>query len=81
MIMKKNLFILMLSTFVLTNAQQSYAVEPGEEEKKSSSSAKPKKWIPQAPIKDQGVHKKWLARAALYPEEFKLEGTTPWIFQ
>ncbi|MBX9622113.1 MAG: hypothetical protein K2X28_08895 [Alphaproteobacteria bacterium] len=51
--MKKNLFMLMLSTFVLINAQQSYAVDTGEEGNKSSQECKKKRPVPQAPMKSE----------------------------
>ena len=50
--MKKNLFVLMLSAFVLTNAHPSYAVKPdGNEDSSSSSHSPKKKWVPQTPMR------------------------------
>lgn len=79
--MKKNLFVLMLSTFVLTNVQQSYAikgneVDENENEKKSSrvrSLLKPKSEVTKKSKRIIKVPKAVLTPAAREHWEEKIE--------
>ena len=80
--MKKNLFVLMLSTFVLTNAQQSYAMQPEENENSSSrKQLNTGKWVPQAPVRSEGGLILWEKKAQKYPQKYKVEGRILFIYQ
>lgn len=84
--MKKNLFVLALSAFVLTNAQSSYAIkcnEVDENEKKTSrvrSLLKPKPeftkestmkiWVPSAPMKPEQV-RLWIKKINKKPLKYE----------
>lgn len=86
--MKKNLFVLMLSAFVLMNAQQSYAMEELNDNENRSSLPTPslskktreKKWIPQAPMKESDLGG-WIKRSSRFPWEYRIVGNTLWIYQ
>ncbi|MBI2707116.1 MAG: hypothetical protein HYX35_02210 [Proteobacteria bacterium] len=86
--MTKNVFTLMLSAFILVNAQSSYAMhanEVTEEETTFSSQRTPTsapRWVPQAPVKTtSALYQKWLRKAATNPGKYKINGTTPWVLQ
>lgn len=86
--MKRNLFVLMISAFVLMNAQQSYAMEELNEDENTLSLPTPslskqpraKKWIPQAPMKESQLVT-WIKRANCSPEEYMIVGNTLCIYQ
>ena len=86
--MKKNLFVLMISAFVFTNVQVSYAMMECKEDENIPSLPTPslskqprtKKWTPQAPMKESQLGT-WIKRANRSPEEYRIVGNTLWIYQ
>ncbi|MBX9786624.1 MAG: hypothetical protein K2Y08_04740 [Alphaproteobacteria bacterium] len=91
--MKKNLFVLMLSAFVLMNAQPSYAMMEIEENKIKSPLPTPslptpslpqkpreKRWIPQAPMKEDLLNR-WIKKANDFPGEYRIVGDILWRLQ
>ena len=81
MMMKKNLFVLMISTFVLTNVQTSYAMELCENEDNSSSQEpRKKRWTPQGPMTSERLAD-WEKKIEKNPSkyaEYKVLGFDLW---
>lgn len=93
--MTRTVCALMFSAFALANVQSSYAMDIVEETNEiptpvfmarsltsERSSEERKRWTPQAPVKEESkLHKIWLRKAQANPDQYRVRGTTPWIFQ
>lgn len=94
--MKKILFTLMFSAVVFSGFQDSYAGREENNNTKGPQRTLPNpdstnvrtnrqpQWIPQAPIsqeKSPGLYQKWLSKAEQAPNNYRISGNTPYIFQ
>lgn len=47
----------------------------------TTHSLRKKKWVPQAPVVQEGLLKRWHVRAGRQPTQCKVVGTTPFLWQ